>query len=72
MVAWDECDAYARHVDDNGRETVTCCDLGRHAPPGDTTEMHHDPRLAIWWKYDGEGDYGEEEPEGHGISTDGQ
>jgi hypothetical protein len=50
-VLWNECDAYARHMDDNGRETVVFCSLGRHAAPGDNTEKHFDPELNIFWVF---------------------
>jgi hypothetical protein len=51
---WDECDAYARRVDEHGHETVVRCDLGRHADPGDTEQEHRDPDLGIYWRYSDE------------------
>jgi hypothetical protein len=49
---WAQCDAYARRVDEDGRETVVICDHERHAPPGDATAEHHDEELGIIWHYD--------------------
>ena len=50
-TAWSDCDAYARHVSPDGKETVVVCSLGRHAAPGDATEQHFDPDLEILWRY---------------------
>jgi hypothetical protein len=53
-ISWDQCDAFARHLGDDGRETVIVCSLGRHAPPGDSTQWHYDPDLGdtgVYWKY---------------------
>ncbi len=50
-IEWSDCDAFARHLSDDGRETVVICDLGRHSPPGDSSEWHHDPELEITWKF---------------------
>lgn len=53
-VEWDQCDAYARHLDDDGRERVLVCSLGRHAAPGDCTEWHYDPDMGetgVHWKF---------------------
>jgi hypothetical protein len=50
-AGWSDCDAYARHVSDDGKETVVVCSLGRHAAPGDMTEYHFDPDLEIVWRY---------------------
>lgn len=51
MVDWNECGAHARHVDDQGRETVVHCDLPKHAPDDDATAKHFDERLDVYWQY---------------------
>jgi hypothetical protein len=49
--SWDQCDEFARHLADDGKERVVFCDQGKHAAPGDSSEWHHDPDLDIYWKF---------------------
>jgi hypothetical protein len=58
---WNECPAFARHMDDHGRERTVFCDLPLHAAPADATAVHWDDHLDIYWYYaDGAG-YGNDE-----------
>lgn len=50
-VEWDECEAFAQHVGDDGKERIVFCSLGRHAAPGDSTVKHYDPDLDVFWIY---------------------
>ncbi len=63
---WSDCEANARHIDDDGRETVVVCDMPLHETPGETS-WHHDPRLDIMWRYADDGStydrWAEQEPE---------
>jgi hypothetical protein len=48
---WHQCPANARHLGDDGRETVIVCNLDRHCDPSDSTVVHYDDALDIWWHY---------------------
>jgi hypothetical protein len=50
-IPWDECQAYAHHVDEQGRETTVACNLELHADPADDTARHYDDTLDIYWQY---------------------
>lgn len=41
----DDCDALARHVDEQGRETVVHCSLKAH----EAALVHWDRRLEVAW-----------------------
>jgi hypothetical protein len=49
---WNDCDAHARFVDGHGHESRVRCDMGRHAAPDEAEQEHHDPDLGIFWRYD--------------------
>jgi hypothetical protein len=51
MANWDQCDAFAHHVSDDGKERTVICDQGKHATPSDNGVWHHDPDLDILWRY---------------------
>jgi hypothetical protein len=53
-VAWNSCNANARHLSEDGKERVVICALEPHAAPGDTTEWHYDPNMGdtgIYWRF---------------------
>jgi hypothetical protein len=50
-IAWNSCDANARHISEDGKERVVICGLGCHCAPGDVGVQHYDPDLGIVWVY---------------------
>jgi hypothetical protein len=48
---WDQCDAFARSLGDDGKERTIFCTQKMHSAPNDSSEWHYDEDLDIYWKY---------------------